>query len=291
MRYFFYPLSALLMIALPGGLAIWLTRRTCRSLPAPWRIFWIGAATFVLSQVVHLPLNAGLTALFRQGLLPAPSPAIRPLFNAVLLGLSAGLCEELARYLALRYWLKEARSWRAAPMFGAGHGGIEAMILGALSLLAFIQLAALRGADLSVVVKPEQLVATRAQVVAYWAAPWAFSLLAPLERVFALISHLTLATLVMQVFLRGRLRWLWAAVGWHALLDAAGVYAMMTAGAYAAEAVIGALALPGMGMLLYFRQPEPAAEPQEALPPAARPLPPFTVQVTPERLDDTRYSG
>ena len=67
---------------------------------------------------------------------------------AVFYGLSAGLFEEIARYLTYRFWLKDSQNWKSGLMFGAGHGGIEAMILGALALLSLIQAYVLRDADL-----------------------------------------------------------------------------------------------------------------------------------------------
>jgi uncharacterized membrane protein YhfC len=43
-------LNGLLMILLPIGLGIYLTRK----LSLGWRLWWIGAGTFVLSQVGHI---------------------------------------------------------------------------------------------------------------------------------------------------------------------------------------------------------------------------------------------
>ena len=44
-------LNFTIMIALPFGLALILVRK----LRAGWRLFGIGAATFVISQVFHIP--------------------------------------------------------------------------------------------------------------------------------------------------------------------------------------------------------------------------------------------
>ena len=56
-------LNWLLMIGLPVGLGVYLTRR----FRLGWRLWWIGAATFVLSQVGHIPFNWILTRLFALG--------------------------------------------------------------------------------------------------------------------------------------------------------------------------------------------------------------------------------
>jgi uncharacterized membrane protein YhfC len=140
-----YPLDAILMIALPVGLGIWLERK----FHLGWGLWWIGAATFIFSQAGHIPFNIGLTALFKRGILPTPPVAWLPAFNATFLGLSAGLWEELARYAAYRWWAKEARSWRRGVMLGAGHGGIEAILGGILVLVGFVNMMAIRNVDLS----------------------------------------------------------------------------------------------------------------------------------------------
>ena len=54
---FSYPLNGLLMITLPIALGIYLTRR----FQLGWRLWWIGGATFVISQVGHLPFNSSHT--------------------------------------------------------------------------------------------------------------------------------------------------------------------------------------------------------------------------------------
>src|SRR5688572_30652271 len=117
MLYLTYALNFLLMIALPILLGAFLARR----LGVRWSLFGIGAVTFIASQVVHLPLNAGLTALFANQILPNPPLVWKLPFNAIVLGLTAGLCEEIARYVVYRRWIKSARTWREALMFGAGH--------------------------------------------------------------------------------------------------------------------------------------------------------------------------
>ena len=130
MLYLTHALNGLLMIGLPLALGAFLARR----LGVGWRLFWIGAVTFVASQVVHLPLNIGLTRVAAGGYLPKPPAEWKLAANAAILGLTAGLCEETARYLVYRWWLKSARTWRDGLMFGAGHGGIEAMIFGTLEI-------------------------------------------------------------------------------------------------------------------------------------------------------------
>lgn len=292
MLYLTHALNGLLMIGLPLALGVFLARR----LGVGWRLFWIGAVTFAASQVVHLPLNIGLTRLAANGTLPRPPDEWKLVINAAILGLTAGLCEETARYLIYRGWLKSARTWREGLMFGAGHGGIEAMIFGTLALYAFIQLAALRSTDLSTLnLSAEQLAAVQSQMTEYWSAPWYATLVGALERVFALCFHLSAAVMVLQAFTRKNSLWLILAILWHAAIDGLAVYAVGTWDVYAAEGVAGVAAVISLGIIFALRsrapmvaRPGAAAFPAPALP-APAPVTPVPVEVSKEKLDQTRY--
>ncbi len=157
------------MILLPILLGIWLARKYGLS----WKLLLAGALTFIASQVLHIPVVYGLTAAFQRGLLPAIPAGWVLLFNAVLLGLLAGIFEETARYILFKFILKKERTWEAGVVVGMGHGGIEAALLGLAAGLAFLQMTTYRGIDLATIptIPPEQLELARQQVTAYWASP------------------------------------------------------------------------------------------------------------------------
>jgi uncharacterized membrane protein YhfC len=235
-----------IMLGVPVALGFALRRRW----GLPWMLYLAGAVTFIGSQVVHLPLNAGLTALFRLESVPVPPPAWRLPFSALVLGLTAGLCEEGARYLVLRTWLKDARTWRQAVVFGAGHGGIESVITGLLAALTLFNMIVMRGMDISKLgLPPEQADLAAEQIAAYWGMPAYMPLLGALERVLALLFHLSAATLVMQACISERLWPLWAAMAWHTALNAIAVYANGTWGALAAEGALVLLSLGSVALL------------------------------------------
>jgi uncharacterized membrane protein YhfC len=281
---FTHLMNGLLMVAMPVGLAIFLLRL--------WklggRIWWIGAATLILSQVGHIPFNWAAGKLLNQTSMVAWNPTSQLIFNAVFLGLSAGVFEEGSRYMVLRWWAKEARSWRNGVLFGAGHGGAEAIILGALVIYGFIQMAALRTADIASFVPAGQLALAQKQVAAYWSMPWYFSLFGSLERLFTIPSQIALAVIVMQVFTRRQIRWLFLAIGFHALLDASSVLVVRFFGAYWTEAVIGVFAILSVVLIFFLRQPESLAESLPAAP-APKLYSPEPVEETSEKLEMTRY--
>lgn len=296
--YFTRPLNGLLMIAMPIALGLTLTRR----FKLGWRLFFIGAAAFILSQLGHIPFNYAATQLFQRGVLPVPPPAWSTPFNAVFLGLSAGLWEEGMRYVVYRWWLlsgkrnaQHALSWGRGLLFGAGHGGIEAVILGLVVLVTYVQMVALRGVDLSTVFPAGQLAQAQQQVAGYWAYPWPVTLLGAVERLFALPLHLACSVLVLQTFLRKQTRWVWLAVLWHALVDGVLVYVSRTLPAgestfYLLEIPIGIAALFSLAIIFALRQPEPVeqAEPEPMPRSPSTPSLPLKEE-TLENLEATRF--
>jgi len=294
--FFYHFLNGLLMVGLPVALAVYLTRH----FHTGWRLVWIGAATFLLSQAGHIPFTALLTRLFQVGILPKPPAAWIPYFNPVVLGLSAGLFEELSRAAVYAWWAKDARSWRKGVLFGAGHGGIEAVILGGLALYSFLQMVALRGADLSRLVPASQLSLAQQQVSAYWSAPWYASLLGAVERSLTIPFHISLAVIVLQAFTRRQPAWVGLAVLLHALVDGLAVYLAaiwngLPWGVYAIEGMVGAFTLVGLAFLIALYRSEPQATP-EASPSPPPPLRADQLQpvapdhsLTADSLDKSKY--
>ncbi len=66
--------------------------------------------------------------------------------------------------------------------------------------------------------------------------------------------------MVLQVFLRKQLRWLWFAIGWHALLDGVAVWSVSSWGVYVTEALVGMMALVSLVIIFKLRRPEPQDE-------------------------------
>ncbi len=281
-------LNALTMVIFPILLGIFFVHR----FNLGWRLWWIGAATFVLSQIGHIPFNRLLTYLFEQGILPSPPENWQLVFNAVVLGLSAGIWEESTRYATYRLWAKDARTWNKALMLGAGHGGIEAILLGALVLLTYFQMVALQDVDLVSVVPANRLAILQARVDYYWSLPWTLSLLGSLERGFTIMTHLALSVIVLQVFTRNHIHWLWIAIGWHALTNATALITLGRWGPYAAEAALAVVALIDVVFIFRLRQSEPVEIPIET--PLLAPQPTlaekhYSIKVAPDRLEETKY--
>ena len=202
-------LNGLLMILLPIGLGIYLTRRWKMG----WRLWFIGAGTFILSQVGHIPFNLG------------DGPAAQP--NAARPTLPDGAADfqrrvpraerrPLRRAVPVRHVPlvgPDARSWRTGILTGAGHGGIEAITpRPARAVCLYLQLLALRGTDLAALFPADQLALAQEQMTAYWSMTWYDSLLGAVERLFTIPVQIAFAVIVLQCFTRRQAFWVWLAV-------------------------------------------------------------------------------
>jgi uncharacterized membrane protein YhfC len=278
-----YALNGILMIALPIGLAIFLVKKWKMG----WQTWWVGVVTFILSQVGHIPFNWGVDALLdRTGIIFWPMAA-QQVFSAVFLGLSAGIFEETARYLVLRFWLKKARSWRNGVLFGAGHGGAEATILGILVLTSFVSMLVVRNMNLAEVLPAAQIETAGQQIAAYWSVPWYDSLMGALERLFTLPVQIALAVLVMQVFTRKNILWLVYAILFHALIDGCAVFLAPHLGVYWTEALLGTFSVISLLIIFLLKKPEP--ESPVIVVPESKITVLNPVEETQENLDATRY--
>jgi ABC-2 type transport system permease protein len=218
MVYLLSLISIALMLGLPVAAAVLLRRR----FRVPWLYFCVGILTFLGAQAVHIPLN-GL--LERIGLLPEVVEAGGTLIQAaIVLGLTAGLTEELARTVGYAI-LKKARRLEDGVMLGLGHGGIESMVFGGVFLAAsaavfwFIQQGgSLPGAT------AEQLTAINEQLDLITQSP-VLALVSVVERIIAMTLHVTLSVMVLQAFSRRQWFYVPVAILYHAAIDAIAVIA------------------------------------------------------------------
>ncbi len=131
----------------------------------------------------------------------------------------------------LRFWRKDIRSWRQSLMFGAGHAGIEAILVGVLAFIAFLQLFLYRQIDpqaITGLAEGEQLAYLRETITTYWASDWWGYLWGALERFSVIPIHLAATMMVYRSVKDRKFLWYLAAVLWHTLVDFFAVYASQT---------------------------------------------------------------
>lgn len=236
------PASAMTAMALCGifaaALPIVLAVLFYKKAQGRWRFFFVGCVVFplfvlVLEQAVHaLVLGGALGETIQQSVW----------LYALYGGLMAGLFEECGRLAA--FWL--CRRWQPragdALMYGAGHGGIEAILLVGLAMLSnlLISLAVNSGGGTLaalVVSLPEDTLALLA------ATPAGMYFWSGFERLCAVGLHVALSVLVYAAVCHQERRWFFAAVLLHALVDAAAVLCSSSLPIAATEGVVALLTL------------------------------------------------
>ena len=219
MNTWLYGLVTIIIILLPFALAVWL-RRGRR---VPWLYFCVGILTFLGAQVVHLPLNRLLQEI---GLLPSGADEASSIYlTALVLGLTAGLTEELARAIGYAI-IRRARKYEDGLMMGLGHGGVEAMIIGVLvaagvSSLWLFQENGLPPIELS----PEQSAALTSQLEAVNGSPL-LAMVPLIERTIALAIQTGLSIMVLTAFVRRNWLYVLAAIAVHTAFDFVAVVAV-----------------------------------------------------------------
>lgn len=257
-----YAVALLVDVLFPILVALYLRRRY----GVAWRFFLYGALIFFVFQMItRIPLVQVLTGSLGIG---GWSLAAQYLWIAVL-SVSAGLFEEVGRLVGYRWLFRpKDRTWDNALMYGAGHGGIEAILLvGVLgALTSLLNVLTLANANLDTL----GLSATQiAQVKALLALPWWLPLLGGFERICSMALHIALSVIVLQVFARGSLRWLWIAIGFHGLANLVTQMALQGAatatgsapiGYVASEIVLAGVAVISLWIIRRLRPPASAPE-------------------------------
>lgn len=240
-------LAGIFTVALPLGLGIFFWKRT----GGRWRFFFLGCVIFpvfamVLEQQVHRLLLGGPLGPALQGNL---------WLYALYAGLMAGAFEECGRWLAFKLTLRWSRGPEDALMYGAGHGGIEAVLLAGMTMLnnIIISLALNRG-GLAAVEDfmgpiPE---AGMAAIQGMAAAPAGLYFWTAFERLSAVGLHIALSVLVYTA-VRKRGEWYWfpAAILIHTLVDMA---AVLTNALFPVAVTEGTTALLTLGMIFLARK-------------------------------------
>ena len=244
----FMALAALFCFAMPVLLLIYYRKKGADILP-----FFIGCLVFVMFALILEPLMHQLVLK----VLPVGKTILgNTLLYALYGGLAAGIFEETGRFLAFKTVLKKKLgNDRNALMYGAGHGGIEAILTLGLAYIGNIVMSVLINAGQTDMLTAtatgeaaEQLKAVLDSLVT--TAPWTY-LLAIVERALAITTHICLSVLVFFAVKKPDKGWLFpTAILLHAALD--GVMVILAAH-LPTVAVEGCLAVMVLGLVLLAR--------------------------------------
>jgi len=205
----------------------------------------------------------------------------------VAAGLSAGIFEEVTRYLVLKFWLKNDNQDLLPVKYGVGHGGIEAVLTGLLALYAFVQVMALGGDGALSAFDPEQVALIQSQLDAYWAVPWQQSLLGAWERVSAMAFHVGASIMVYKSIREKKPVWFVIALLGHTVLDA---FVVVFASKMNLVLLEGIIFLFGIGWLIWAwmirtQEPDQLESDQPPLPEMRFKSP----RITSNQIEESRY--
>lgn len=188
-----------------------------------YSVFFIGCATFIVFALVLESIMHNIVL----GKIPAIMDNMW--LYALYGGLAAGVFEETGRYVAFRTVMRKSADKRDALMYGAGHGGIEVLLVLFMGMISNLVVSLLINGGMTDVLlasMPDE--ATAAQFTEQCAAladiaPYTF-LLGIFERISAVMFHVSASVLVYYAAKNAKKRWLYpVAILLHAAFDAVAV--------------------------------------------------------------------
>ncbi len=243
-------ISLLVIIGFPLGLAVYFYKKEKISLKA----ILVGALVFIVFQLLtRIPI---LSMLNNQEWYRDLSAASL-LFSAFLVGgFSAGLFEEMGRFLGFRYFLRDKLSWQNGVAFGIGHGGIEALVLVGLTYVNNIVLSIMINQGLFDSIIAPQLGAETAAFVKsqLTGLPPVTFLLGGLERLLTMIIHIALSLLVLYAVIHKKIAFLFYAILLHTMLNALAVIIAQEFGLWYAQLFILAMAFMAVIYIIRSRR-------------------------------------
>lgn len=219
-------LSGIIALVLPVALAIYLYKRFQISL----RALLVGALVFFVFQMtLRLPLLSWLGQMEWYKNWALGQSWANYLYLSIFLAISAGVFEEVGRFLGYKYLLRNELEWKNGFAFGTGHGGIESILLVGMTMLNNIIISQLINAgefESQIGSKLPAGVAQNIKESLINTPSWLFAI-GGLERILAMVIQIGFSLLVLKSVITKRYRYLVYAVLIHVVVDIpAGLYQM-----------------------------------------------------------------
>lgn len=234
---------AVLGAAIPVVLALWLVRKY----HAKWSTILVGAVAFVVAALV-------LESMVHQIVLNGPHGEVikgNTLWYALYGGLMAGIFEETARFLVMKFYMKKREPDTTLPgvAYGVGHGGAEVLMILFMGMISNLVMALMINsgqADALLAKTPE---ASQAALQAQFdqlvnTKPGTF-LIGVWERISAIVLQISLSVIVWTGVRKGG-KWLWLfpfAILLHATVDGCLVPLTKSVGMVPIELIVSAEAI------------------------------------------------
>lgn len=215
-------------------LLLWLIRRKTK---ADITSFFIGTVTFIvfaliLEQILHTIVK------FTTGEIISGNIWLYGLYG----GLAAGLFEETGRLVAMRFFMKKNLNLPNALMYGAGHGGAEAILLVGMTsvnniIVSFMINTGIFQKSLEALDEAVRADAVN-QLSALWTLPGYQFFMGGVERLAAIVLHIALSVIVYQSIKNNKKVYWIMAVVMHAAVDFAAVISVSYLNIVTTEVVV-----------------------------------------------------
>ena len=250
-----------MLVSLAAAVAAFLFGR--KKLGARVSSFFVGIGTFTLFAMVLESLLHNLIYPTALGQKIWGSTLLYALYG----GAAAALFEETGRIFAAKTFLRRSNDVPNAFMYGAGHGGVEALYIGVITQISNLSLAATvnagKAGELLSTVSGAQYDAAVQQLGALCQNESSVYFLAGFERVLAIALHIALSLILFRGLREKKAGLVVLCYALHFALDAILVLVNSAFGIYAAEAFC--LVATGLIVLLALKlSPLPKQEEEAA---------------------------
>jgi len=126
----------------------------------------------------------------------------------VYAALAAAVFEETGRLIAMKFWMKKWLDFPNALMYGIGHGGVEAILIGGLpgisNLVSMLMINSGAMQNTLSALPAESANQTVSQLSALWTTPAPLFFVSGIERISAIILHIGLSLLIYRAVKAGK---------------------------------------------------------------------------------------
>lgn len=175
--------------------------------------FIVGVFVFFISQMV---LRIPIISYILPNQIWYIKLSTNPYLYGIFLGITAGIFEEVGRYIGFKYFLKKKHRYIDGISFGLGHWGIEALLIVGINAALFLggTIAIKSGVDynssdlLSIIFNQSSSMTTVN----------AFAM--GVERLFTMSIHVALSMIVLYGVKSKKIKYLFIAILIHGMIDA-----------------------------------------------------------------------
>lgn len=186
--------------------------------------YLLGVLAFTVSQVViRIPI---LKYIQEHSTAYHIFSITQPILFAIVIGLSAGVFEGMARFVMMRYFMKQ-KDWQSGFLFGAGHGGIEAILFVGINAVTYV---------------------FSPLAIAYNSSFF----IGGIERLFAMLLHIGLSIIVLKGIVHKKFSYVLVAILIHGLVDSLiGILPIFLPGEYVLLSIELSLAIIASAVFIY----------------------------------------